>query len=910
MNQLYKGKAKYISVLAYVVLLSAVTLCSNANDGVKDEFHFSLTTDTVPIKNLPQAKGLDEPSLGAQFVPKKINADSLKKVNAARTDTILVPVQDTFNVRFSKDTLDAPVTYHADDSMVLDIPAKRIILYGKQTKVNYLDNQLISPHIDFDQRKNEVSAWLVRDSTGEVVSFPTFIQGDFKAVSDSIRFNMKTGKGITKGTYTQQGELFVYGQKIKKVDPDIFYAYKGRFTTCNLDTPHFAFVSKKVKFINKKMAYTGPVHPEVEAVPIPAYLPFGIYPLSQGRHSGILAPTFTANEQLGLALEGLGYYKVLGDKWDIVARGTIYSYGGWTAMVSPRYYKRYHYTGNFALDVQRFRDIDKSGSRTFNIRWTHSSDTKARPGVSFNANVNAGSSKFNSSIPNSPQRNFQNQLSSSITYAKIWKDKPFNLSVSANHNQNTTSKLININLPDIAFNVNTLYPFRRKELAGEAKWYENLGIALNSNIKSLSSFYDTSGAFFNQLIDKFQWGASHSVPINLSLPQIGPLQIAPTISYQEHWYQQQFIRSWNDVNRKVDTAINKGFYTAREMSFGLSASSRIFGMFTFGKNSALKAMRHEIRPSVSVSYKPDMNKQFWYTSRVDTFGNKTPFNVYEGSIFGGFSQGRFGGITFGLDNNIQIKVRNRKDTSAGAVKKITLLDGLSINGSYNFLADSFQLSNFSIAARTNLFDKINITASGTLDPYLTDSRGERINKLVWSKKALTLGKLTSGSISVQSQFKGGDKNEKLPVNPQLTNPVSGMPLNEYQQEAAYISNNPGEFANFNIPWSISFSYALQFYRQRKIDYSGFETQFAQSINWNGSLNLTPKWQIGINGSYNITEKDLGSLSMYVTREMHCWQMAINLSPVGRYRFFNISISPKASILRDLKINRTRYFYDL
>ena len=660
------------------------------------------------------------------------------------------------------------------------------------------------------------------------------------------------------------------------------------------------------------MAFTGPVHPEFEGVPIPVYLPFGIYPLRQGRHSGILAPTFTANEQLGLALEGLGYYKILSDNWDVVTRTTLYSYGGWTASVSPRYYKRYHYQGNLSLDIQHFRDIDKNGSRNFNIRWSHSSDTKARPGVSFNASVNAGSSKFNSSIPNSPQRNFQNQLNSSITYSKVWKDKPFNLTVSANHNQNTTSKLINLNLPDVSFNVNTLYPFRRKEVIGEYKWYENIGIALNSNAKSLSSFYDTSGNIFKQLVDKLQWGANHNIPISLSLPEIGHLQFGPSISYQERWFQQQFIRKWNSVTKKVDTTINKGFYAAREMSFGLGVSTRVFGMYTFKKSSKVQAIRHEIRPSLSVSYKPDMNRRTWYTTQIDTSNNKSRFSVYEGSIFGGFGEGKFAGLNFGIDNNIQMKVRNRKDTGEAAIKKISLLDGFSLNGSYNFMADSFKLSTFGISASTNLFNKINITANGTLDPYLTNNIGERIDKLVWSKRPLSLGRLTSGSVALQTQFKGGDKIEKTPAAnaQQQLNPVSGLPLNEYQQEASYISNNPGEFANFNIPWSISFSYALNYFRQRKADYSGFQSVFSQNVSWTGSLNLTPKWQIGMNGYYNITEKQLGSLSMYLTREMHCWQMAINISPIGKYRFFNISISPKSAILRDLKINRTRYFYDL
>ena len=288
-------------------------------------------------------------------------------------------------------------------------------------------------------------------------------------------------------------------------------------------------------------------------------------------------------------------------------------------------------------------------------------------------------------------------------------------------------------------------------------------------------------------------------------------------------------------------------------------------------------------------------------------------SIYEGNIFSAFGEGKSGAITFGIDNNIQMKVKNKKDTGEAAIKKVTLIDGFSINSSYNLLADSFKLQPISIQARTNLFEKINITAGATAVPYLTNSRGDFVDKVVWSKKPLSLGKITTANIAVQSSFKGGDKNEKLPVdnnNPNQVNPISGLPLDEYQQEASYISNNPGEFANFNIPWSINFSYALSYFRERKADYSGYNGTISQNINWSGTLNLTAKWQIGLNGYYNITTKELGSLSMYLTREMHCWQMAINISPVGKYRFFNISISPKSGILRDLKINRTRYFYDL
>ncbi|WP_460551632.1 putative LPS assembly protein LptD [Ferruginibacter profundus] len=903
MNHLYKGKAKYILTWASALLLAAITLYAGANSFNAPYFHSYLTSNT----------DLNRP--GTQIIvdtpPVKTPDSTLIKKQLPDT---VVAVIDTFNFKTSKDSLDAPISYHADDSMVLDVPSGKIILYGKETRVKYIDNELVAPHIEFDQKTNLVSAYFVKDSTGNVIAWPTFTQADFKSVSDSIRFDMKTGRGITKGTYTKQDEMFVYGEKIKKTSPDVFYAYRGRFTTCNLDTPHFSFVSNRIKFINKKMAFTGPVHPEIEGIPIPVSLPFGIFPLSKGRHSGILQPSFTANEQLGLALEGLGYYKILSDHWDAVVRGTIYSYGGWTASISPRYYKRYHYQGNFNINIQHFRDIDKAGGRNFNVTWSHQADTKSRPGVTFSASVNAGSSKFNSSIPNNPQRNFQNQMNSSITYAKVWKDKPFNLTISANHNQNTEQKLINLNLPDIAFNVNTLYPFRSKESVGEYKWFENLGIALNSNAKSLTYFYDTASNIGKQLIDKLQWGASHNVPISLSLPPLGPLQIGPSVSYQEYWYQNKFVRKWNAADKKVDTTITKGFYAAREMSFGVSGSTRIFGMIGFGKNSKVQAIRHEIRPSFGFSYHPDMNAKDHYLLQTDTSGkNFIRPSIYDGNIFSAFGEGKSGAITFGIDNNIQMKVKNKKDTGEAAIKKVTLIDGFSINSSYNLLADSFKLAPFSIQARTNLFEKISITASGTTMPYVTNSRGDFVDKLVWTKRPFSLGTLTSGNIALQTSFKGGDKKEKLPnttdQNMQNAN-NAGLPLDEYQQEASYISKNPGEFANFNIPWSISFSYALTYFRSLNADYSGYKGNIAQNISFTGTLNLSPKWQLGGSGYYNITTGEINGVSMYITREMHCWQMAINLSPVGKYRFFNITISPKSTILRDLKINRTRYFYDL
>lgn len=922
MNNVYKGKAKYISASAALALL--LVLAAGAGDSLHytKSFYKNLTEDTLPAKKKkPPLNTIANPVTAAgssviDTLPQKNNIDT--------TNGNLIQKTDTFSIKFSKDSLDAPVAYHADDSMVMDVPNNKITLYGKKSSTKYQDNELTAPGITFDQRTNLVTAYLLKDSVGKVIASPSFKQKDMLTVSDSITYNMKTNKGLTKGTYTQQGEMYIYGEKIKKFDSSVFYAYNARLTTCNLDTPHFAFISKKIKFINKKFAVTGPVHPEFEGIPIPIVLPFGIYPISQGRHSGFIAPAFTANSQFGIALEGIGYYKVLSDNFDITSRATLYSYGGWTFQTNPRYYKRYHYQGNFGLDIQHNKfnfkgDPDYRIVKTFNVRWTHSSDTKARPGVTFSANVNAGSSSFNQFVASNPTRNFSNQLSSSINYSKVWKDKPFNISVVANHSQNNNLKSYTVTLPDVLFNVNTLYPFRKREAVGTMKWYENIGIALNSNAKSLTNFYgDTSlnqgKSISKQATDNLQWGATHNVPITLTLPPMGALQVSPGIAYAERWYQQKLVQQWNVTDKKVDSFVNKGFYTARQMAFSLGVSTRIFGMFGFGKNSSIKAIRHELRPQISASYTPNMNGHFFYSTQIDTTGRKERYSVFSNStIAQPFGEGEFGGLSFSLDNILQMKVKDKKDTTAGATKKVMLLDGFSLGGAYNFLIDSFQMSYLSLSARTNLFDKINITASGTLDPYQNDTTGRRINRLVWKDKALSLGRFIGGSISISSQFQGGDKKQQDQKKQSLhnaVNPYTGLPITDEQAEAAYISSNPADYVDFSIPWSINVGYSLRVnsvFDKAKKDYN---LSVSSDFNFNGTLSLTPKWQVGLNGIYNFTTSQLGLIAISISREMHCWQMSINLSPVGKNRFFSIVISPKSGLLRDIKVNRTRNFFDL
>ena len=937
-----KFSSKHLSFIAVIGILCLMTTNSSGKNNEPNLFYNSLTghrtsspskknhfslvamqnlvNDTTPTRKviisdtIPLDEAGNKPSLHPDFLP----SDS-----TALKDTSTKKSNDTIPYKLAANAIEAIITYQAEDSMVLDVPGNKVTLYGKKAVTNYRDNELTAPIISFDQASGDIIASIKRDSAGAVISLPTFTQSDFKSQSDSIRFNMKSGKGLTKSTYTTQGEMYVYGEVIKKISDDVFYALRGRFTTCNLDTPHFAFISNKIKFINNKVAISGPVHPEFEGIPIPIYFPFGIYPLSQGRHSGLLAPNFTTNEQRGLGLEGLGYYKVISDNWDIILRGSIYSYGGWSLNFNPRYSKRYHYSGNLTFDIQHFNlnfkgDPDFSKNRSFRVTWSHSADTKARPGVSFMASVNAGSSSYNAMVPNDPRLNFSNSLTSSIAYSKTWKDKPFNLTLAANHDQNTNLKLINISLPSVGFNMTTIYPFRKKEFAGTPKWYENIGIGYVGSAQNRFSFYDTvtNKSIFKQIQDTLQWGAHHSVPISLSLPQMGIFQVSPGVSYDETWFQKKTTRYWDDLRDTLITNVQDGFYTTRQMSFSLNLSTRIFGMIAAkNKDAKIQAVRHEVRPSFGINYRPDFNKNNYYYAVIDTSGQKRQFSYYESAnnIYSPYGTGTFGGFNFSLENNVSMKVRNKTDTGENALKKISILDRLSLQTSYNFFTDSFRLSPISLSASTNLFNKVNLTAFANLDPYEYNNEGRRIDQLIWKNRPISLGRLNSGNISLSSQFQGGgtkddkDKGGVQPGNPSF-DPNSGYSQDEYNSEMAYIHNNPGEFADFNIPWSVNFSYSLQLSSRFILSERKFKKEFSQNVNFSGTLNLSPKWQMGVNGYYNISLGQLNPLSLSISRDLHCWQMSINVSPIGQYRYFSINISPKSALLRDLKINRTRSFF--
>jgi lipopolysaccharide assembly outer membrane protein LptD (OstA) len=818
--------------------------------------------------------------------------------------------------------MEAEVNYKATDSIVMKVHSHQVALYSK-ADVQEKDAHLTADRIMLDQDRNLVIASPTRDSAGNVIGLPKMVQADNTMTSDSIIYNTKTQKGVTQHTYTVSGQMYVHAEKMKKITPEEYFGYRGVFTTCDLDTPHFAFRTNKMKIVNQKMAITGPIHPEFEGVPIPIYIPFGFFPLTQGRHSGLLPPEFTSSDQAGIGLTGLGYYKVINDYFDMIFRTDLYSYGGWAAYFTPTYRVRYKYSGQVNFTYQNTKLLASSGSdafqntKTFSFNWSHSMDSKARPGTNFSANVNVASTKFAASQLNNPTAAYNNQLSSSITYSHTFAQK-YNLTMSANHNQDNETRLINVSLPNLSFTAPVSYPLQSKNFVGTPKWYEKLGIGLSTTVTGGASFYDSLFTL-KRVIDTFQWGAQNSIPISLVLPFKGPIQVTPGVSLQERVYSRRMYRHYDAGFNKVDTdAIQKGIFQEESMSYSLSMASAIFGTFQgFGRNSTLMGIRHVIRPTVSFSYTPNFAGKDWYTIRTPyDSGDVTKFtptrrvSYYDGATYGPFSEGTFGGISFGLDNHFEIKTRSKIDTSSAGIKKTTIIDGLGVTGSYNYLADSFKLSNFTLYLRSTLFKNINITAGAIIDPYQHNSHGTDIDKYAWEGKSFSVGRITSGNLAISTSFKSAPTDQKLADQKAAAQGSDQIPMTMEEQQAQlnYIRQNPAQFADFNIPWSVNISFSLNFTNQLQSNYS-YATTITSSVNWSGDFNLTEKWKIGLNGYYDVKNAQMQSLTASISRDLHCWQMSINVTPVGYTHFFSITINPKSAILQDLKINRTKYFYN-
>ncbi len=927
--------------------------------------------------------------------------DSLhsRRDSLARADSLAAARRDSLAL-LEKSSLDWPAFSTAKDSIITDFSGgNRLIYYYGGATVTYQDMKLTADYIRFDMSTNTVYARGQLDTlTGEWNGLPEMTQAGQSYKMDEVYYNFSTRKARITNMVTKDAEGILQGQKIKMMPDHSINMEDGMYTVCDLEEPHYFLRLSLAKVVTKPSQKTvfGPAWPVVGGVPIPLGLPFGFVPEKPTRATGLLMPTFGEEQARGFYMRDAGIYFVVGDYLDFSLTGDYYTLGSWAVDFNSRYKVNYKFNGSIAVTFSNDQTGEKGStdfvqSQNFGLRWSHSQDAKAHPGTTFQASVNFSSpsnSKYNSRSVTEAQ---QNQVSSSISYSRNWNGK-FNLSVNALHSQNSRDSSYTFTLPNLTFSVTRFYPFKRKTRVGKERSYEKISFGYNTSFQNKLSFkmrdlqdfvmqgdnyvtdVDANGNVYRvkefgdslgmKAMQRLTNGMTHNFQIGLpSFTLLKYINVSPSVNYGMNWLfsaGRQYLENVVDddgnpvmVNDKEGnpvwaqkvvsdpgTAFNH-FGMTHTYSGSMSLSTRIYGMFNFGRQYTVQAIRHVITPSVSLSFSPDKAKSFngWrtleaYYDKNGTFHDESRYNIY--SISGNHNSvsppgaGKSGTMSISLGNNLEAKVRNRADTTGTGNKKVKLLDQLTLNTSYNFLADSLRMQNVGVSASTNLFNKLNLSGNLNFDPYAINETGKKINKLniVATGKPARLTNATlsasigwngKGALNGNDGSRGQGGGSSGSGGGRGGGSGSGS-TNTYQRiyyhpiTGEYIPGGYVYYMNPSAPWQVNFSYSFSYsksYSYQSATQTLLENKrFTQTLNASGNIKLTPRMNISVTSGFDIMAMRFTTTQISASYDMHCFNIAVSWVPMGQWKSYSFRIAANASALADLlKFKKSESYMD-
>jgi lipopolysaccharide assembly outer membrane protein LptD (OstA) len=817
-----------------------------------------------------------------------------------------------------KSPIESEVLYHSRDSFRISIAEQKVYLYG-EAKVNYQNIELTADYIVFDMTNNVVMATSLSDTMGKPTGKPVFTQGTETFQSDTLRYNFETQKGVIKYVFTQQGEGYLHSKQTKRLADGHINLKDGKYTTCDAEHPHFYIGLTKAIAIPEKKIISGPAYLVIADVPLPLVLPFGFFPNTKERSSGLIIPTYGYEQRRGLYLRNGGWYYAVNDYLDLNLMGDVYSHGTWGISASSKYVKRYKFTGNFS--GQYYQNVIENEtpvatkSTDYSIRWSHTQSPKANPTRSFSASVNVSSSTYDKNQSYSMTDYTTNTKSSSITFSKKWTGTPFNLAASLNHSQNNLNNSVNMNLPKVSFNMSRIYPLRFGKSSGKFKWYENIQLSYSANFENRISAKDST-LFTEKTLHNMKNGFTHSIPVTMAnLKLFNLININPSLNYKGVLYGSHIEKSVPDTaffyhggksGIVVDTVRGLNYAQAVIPSISFSVNPKLYGMIqSANEESYFMALRHVMTPSISFGFTPDVSRlmpeyyrKVKYPASVQITPEEYEYSIFEGYIYGTpMESGKSGSVSLGLNNNLEAKVRPKNDTT-GTPKKIKLIENLNFAASYNPFVEDKRWSNISMTGSTRLLQNmINLRINSTFSPYALDSMGKESN-LYLLKESKKLARLTRAGIDISMSLRskaGGKKQEEKEV------PESRAPdmLRDTEDE------DYGDYVDFSVPWSLSIAYNWSYSKP------GFAASksIVSTIRLSGDVSLTKKWKIGGNTGYDFEEKKITVTNLNIHRDLHCWEMRFAIVPFGPHKHYSFTINAKSAILRDLKYDKKKSWYD-
>jgi hypothetical protein len=825
-----------------------------------------------------------------------------------RKDSLSIK-QDTVkidSIKLPKERLEDVIKDKAKDYKVNDFIKKIATLYN-EAELHYKDIELRSGIIIIDYNRNLAYAKGIVDTSGVYTQRPRFKQGSQESEQDSLIYNFKTKKAVIFNADTEQEGMLIHAEMTKRENDSTIYMNRAEITTSKKKKRDYFIGVNNIKVIPNKKVVGGKSQLYLADVPTPIIFPFFYVPLTKGRASGILLPTWGDNSRQGYFLQNGGFYFAINDYVDLALTGDIYTNGSWGFRANSSYKMRYRFGGRFSFRyenlIQGQRGLsDYSKSTNFNISWSHNQDQKASPNSRFSASVNFGSSKFyrNSLNELSTTNYLDNNLSSSISYFKNFANTPFNMNIALTHSQNTNTETITMSLPNMSVNMDRLYPFAPKDGAKKNSIHRigvTYGVQMQNNVVTDDAHFFKAGMF-----EKAKSGMQHNLSMSTQMKALKYITISPNLSFKEVWYIKTIDKKWNSTTNSIDIDTISGFKSYRTYRGNVSASTTLYGIFNF-KKGRLKAVRHKMDISTSYGYAPDFS--FYYdVVQKNILGEFEEFSPFDGGVFGSPSRAISQSVSFNIRNLFEAKVGS-KDSTDVEYKKIRLLNNLDFATSYNLEADSLNWSPVAVTASTKLFEDLNLNFSAALDPYAIDVNGNKFNTFNINNGG-SLFRLTNASITARYRlsnktFSKDKKTKSKKEDNQHDDDQFGSKIgNRERNKTADKKETTKKVKLFHskVPWNLSLDYSVGYSNMRR------ESEINRNtLRFNGSLELTPKWDISFSSGYDFKQKGLSFTRLGFKRDLDSWRMNFSWTPFGNNASYYFFIGVKASTLSDLKYDQ-------
>lgn len=839
---------------------------------------------------------------------------------------------DSIN-RKKSNSIDAPVTFSSDDSLVYDATAKRAFLYGN-SNVKYQNMDLKSDRVQMSLDSNLVHATGKADTTGKLIGKPVFVMGKDTYESDTISFNFKTKKGFINSVYTAQEDGFLTSEKSKRDSSGVLYLQHGRYTTCDQEHPDFYIALSRAKVRPGKDVVFGPAYLVVADVPLPLAIPYGFFPFTKSYSSGFIMPSYGDESSRGFYLRDGGYYFAINDKWDLKLLGEIYTKGSWGLSAASNYRKRYKYSGSFFFSYQNTKNGDKgmpdyAEQTSFKLQWSHRQDAKANPYTSLSASVNFASTSYernNLSSMYNPQSYTQSLRTSSVSWSSSFSSIGLTLSGTANLSQNMIDSTVSLSLPDLNIAVSRFYPFKRKHMAGKERWYEKISVSYTGQLQN-SIDTKESKLFKSNLIKDWRNAFRHEIPIQANFTLFKYININPSFNFTDRMYTNKETQSWDEENQEAVRDTTYGFYNVYDWRMSVSASTKLYGFWVPSRKifgDKIQAIRHVLSPQVSFSYAPDNGSRYYETyqkTNPDGSVELVEYSPFQNSLYGIPSRGKTGSITFDLGNNLEMKIKSDKDSTG--FKKISLIDEFGLNMGYNMADKERPWSDLTMRIRLKWWKNytFNLNAVFATYAYELDENG---NPYVGTHTEYSKGRFgrfqgMSQNISftltpekIKKWFGGGDDEDKekdeekddtdnTDIESNVDDDLVRGQHGAEKESAGKAETDEDGYMKFSMPWSLTFGYGISMRENTGGKFNKktmrYPYKFTQTLNFSGNIRISDGWNISFSSGYDFENKEMSMTTASLQRDLHCFNMSCSVV-LAPYTSYNFSFRCNAATLTD------------